>query len=436
MRSILLSPPASPLNATAAISGSKSYTNRALLMAAQADGASRLRHASSSSDNEAMVAALRKLGVSVTQEDAQGDEGPTLLVQPPTGGLLPFKGEIDIGPAGTTMRFLTALCAAIPGIDVVLRGTERMHVRPIQELVDALRSLGAEIDYLGTPGCPPLRIRTRQPLRGGSVQMNGSVSSQFISALLLTAPLHRNPLSVEITSEQTSKSYIDMTIQSVADFGVKITNDSYSRYASPAGARFTAREYEVEGDASGASYLWGLAAVSGGTITVRNLNPSSAQGDMRFPELLARMGCTVTSGERSVTVTGTGTLRGIEADMSNMPDTAQTLAVIASVAEGPTTITGLSTLRVKETDRIAALHHELAKLGIKSEPGPDFLVVHGGAPRGALIATYEDHRMAMSFAMLGARIDGITIEEPQVVEKSFPSFWSVLARFGLRIREG
>lgn len=435
MRSIVLSPPTSPIRGTAAIPGSKSYTNRGLLMAAQAQGGSRLQHASSSSDIEAMAAALRKLGVSVTEETSQDGTGSSLIVEPPPSGLQPFQGEIDIGPAGTTMRFLTALCAGIPGIDVVLRGSERMHVRPIQELVEALRSLGADIEYLGTPGCPPLRIRSRQQLRGGSVRMDGSVSSQFISALLLTAPLHREPLSIEIAGEQISKSYIDMTFQSVADFGVSLRNDSYRRYSSPEGARFGAREYEVEGDASGASYLWGLAAVSGGSVTVTNVNPRSAQGDMQFPQLLARMGCTVDEGTRSVTVTGTQKLRGIEADMSNMPDTAQTLAVIAAVAEGSTTITGLSTLRVKETDRIAALHNELAKLGIRSEPGPDFLIVHGGTPHGASIATYEDHRMAMSFAMLGARIGGIAIEEPRVVEKSFPSFWQVIGSFGIGVTE-
>jgi 3-phosphoshikimate 1-carboxyvinyltransferase len=256
--------------------------------------------------------------------------------------------------------------------------------------------------------------------------MNGEISSQFISALLLTAPLHHKPVTVEVQGEQISKSYIDMTIQSIADFGVKVHNDAYRRYSCEPGEGYWSRQYAVEGDASGASYLWGVAAISGGEVTVENVNPNSAQGDIKFPDLLEQMGCSVTRYERSITVRGAATLRGIEVDMSLMPDTAQTLAVVASCAQGRTTMRGLSTLRVKETDRIAALHTELGKLGIHSEPGPDFLVVHGGKPHGARIATYEDHRMAMSFAMLGSRISGMEIEDPYVVSKSFPSFWEVL----------
>ena len=225
-----------------------------------------------------------------------------------------------------------------------------------------------------------------------------------------------------------------MTLQGMRDFGVSITNDQYRSYKYQSAERFVAREYQVEGDASGASYLWGLAAISGGTVSVCNINPDSAQGDIKFPELLARMGCRVTRGERSITVTGPTKLQAIEADMSAMPDTAQTLAVIAACAEGTTTITGLSTLRVKETDRIAALHTELSKLGIKSEAGADYLVVHGGKPGTASIATYDDHRMAMSFAMLSAKIRGIEIEEPQVVDKSFPEFWETLRLTGIQVK--
>jgi len=280
------------------------------------------------------------------------------------------------------MRFLTALCAGIPGIDAELRGSQRMHERPIRELVDALRSLGATIDYLGRDGCPPLRIRSTEPLKGGRVTMDGSVSSQFISALLLTAPLHAEPLVVELSGEQISKSYIDMTIQSVRDFGVSLENGSYQRYSAPAGCSFTPRHYHVEGDASGASYLWGLAAISGGTVTVQNINPSSAQGDVHFPELLKRMGCSVTSGERSITVSGCPTLRAIEADMSNMPDTAQTLAVIAACAQGDTTMTGLS---------------------------------------------YDDHRMAMCFSLVALAGVPVRINDPMCVAKTFPGYFEAYA---------
>jgi 3-phosphoshikimate 1-carboxyvinyltransferase len=413
------------------VPGSKSYTNRALITAALASGVSTITSASLSTDSDAMIKALRLLGVSI--EEQQTPAGTTLVVDGCGGAFTPYKGEIDVGPAGTTMRFLTALCAGIPGIDVILKGNERMHVRPIRELATALQALGAEIDYLGTEGCPPLHIHSRSHLKGGAIAVDGSVSSQFISALLLTAPLNSAKLCIEIRGEQISKPYIDMTIQSIAEFGVTISNDKYQRYTYAPGQQFKAQAFQVEGDASGASYLWGLAAISGGQITVRNVNPRSAQGDIHFPEILARMGCSVSQESRSITVRGAKKLSAIDIDMSSMPDTAQTLAVIAACAEGTTTIRGLSTLRVKETDRIEERHTELEKLGISSETGPDYLIVHGGAPSGATIKTYDDHRMAMSFAMLASKFSGIEIEEPQVVDKSFPNFWDMLIKAGIQV---
>lgn len=431
MKTLTLTPPNAPIAHTFEVLGSKSYTNRSLIIAALASGVSKLSLASISADSEAMTKALRLLGVSIEEET--GPNGTTLIVEGTGGALNPYHGEINVGAAGTTMRFLTALCAAIPGIDVVLSGSERMHVRPIRELVTALRALGAEIDYLGLEGCPPLRIRSKSHLKGGTITMDGTVSSQFISAILLTAPLNTNKLIVEIEGEQISKPYLDMTLQSVQEFGVTITNDSYKRYLCAAGQKYQNRMTQIEGDASGASYLWGLAAISGGKVTVKNVNPQSAQGDIHFPEVLMRMGCSVSSDSRSITVAGPKTLKGIEIDLSNMPDVAQTLAVVAAFAQGTTTMRGLSTLPGKETDRIAALHDELEKVGISSEPGPDYLIVHGGAPHGATIKTYEDHRMAMSFAMMAARVSGIKIEEPHVVEKSFPTFWAALAESGIRV---
>jgi 3-phosphoshikimate 1-carboxyvinyltransferase len=432
MKTVKLTPPAGPISHTFEVLGSKSYTNRSLIIAALASGESKLSLASISADSEAMTDALRLLGVSIEEET--GPHGTSLIVEGTGGALNPYHGEINVGPAGTTMRFLAALCAAIPGIDVVLSGSERMHARPIKELVTALRSLGAEIEYIGTEGCPPLRIRSRTHLKGGTITMNGTVSSQFISAILLTAPLNTNKLVVEIEGEQISKSYIDMTLQSVREFGVTIANESYKRYVCAAGQKYQPRATQIEGDASGASYLWGLAAISSGKVTVKNVNPQSAQGDIHFPEVLMRMGCSVSSGSRSITVTGPKTLKGIEIDMSNMPDVAQTLAVIAAFAQGATTMRGLSTLRVKETDRIAALHAELEKVGIRSEEGPDYLIVHGGHPHGARIKTYDDHRMAMSFAMMATRVPDIEIEEPHVVEKSFPTFWDALAESGVQVK--
>jgi len=347
------------------------------------------------------------------------------------GHFKPTTATIDVGPAGTTMRFLTALCAATPGVNVTLRGSDRMHARPIGDLVDALREAGATIDYLQRDTCPPLHIDSAAPLRGRGISLNGATSSQFISALLLTAPLFVDGLDITIQGKQISTSYIDMTLQSLADFGVSVTHDRYQRFSVSPNQVFRARDYQVEGDASGASYLWGLAAVSGGTITVENINPKSAQGDINFPSLLERMGCVVRREHRSITVMGIDTLQSIEADMSLMPDTAQTLAAVAACARGTTVITGLSTLKVKETDRIEALRVELAKMGIEAVTGPDYIKIHGGAPRPARISTYEDHRMAMSFAILASRAPGLRIEEPAVVDKSFPNFWRELENLGI-----
>lgn len=430
MNTITLTPPPTPCHGSVTIPGSKSYTNRALVTAALAHGISRLSAVSLSSDSETMIEGLRLLGVAI-HEPSSG----VLLVEGLGGNLQRRAAVFDVGPAGTTVRFLTALCAGIPGADITLRGTERLHVRPIGELVGALRQAGASIDYLGNEGCPPLRIHSTHPLRGGKISIDGSTSSQFITALLLIAPLFREGLTLSVTGERVSTSYLDMTLQSVSDFGLSVTHENYASFHVPAGQSFSSREYMVEGDASGASYLWALAAVSGGNVTVENINPRSAQGDARFPLLLEQMGCQIATAPRAITVRGPSRLRPIETDMSLMPDTAQTLAVVAACADGTSVIRGLQTLRVKETDRIAALHTELAKMGVRTEAGPDYIVIHGGTPRGARIATYEDHRMAMSFAVLGATVSGIEIEEPRVVDKSFPTFWETLASLGIRSSE-
>ena len=437
MQCFTLNSPKAPIHATVHIPGSKSYTNRALILAALASGKSQLLHASFSADSHALLAALELLGFSIettlNSVKITGRGGVRNAIQQ----------DIDVGPAGTTMRFLTAFCAATRtetgSIRVTLRGSERMHARPIEPLTSALITMGASISFLGNPGCPPLTITTGGTLSGGTLTIDGGVSSQFISALLMVAPLYATPLTLRVTGPNLSQSYIEMTMQSMREFGVHVSmetsaKDSERIFTVPSGQSYSPQVYSVEGDASGASYFWGLAAVSRGSVCTTNINPSSAQGDSRLPELLREMGCTVSTHEHSITVVGPQQLRAIEADMSNMPDTAQTLAVVASCAEGKTVLKGLSTLRVKETDRIAALHTELSKMGISSEQGPDYIVIHGGQPHAAQIATYEDHRMAMAFALLAGVVDGIRIEEPEVVTKSFPTFWKALQECGVHIQ--
>ena len=430
MNTIVLTPSSTPLQAKLSVPGSKSFTNRALLMAALATGTSRLTSVSLSKDSDSLINALKTLGIAIHTPDAT-----SLIVEGCGGAPRQSIGTIDVGAAGTTMRFLTTLCAGIPGADITLRGSERMHARPIRDLVDALRQAGAQIDYLGSEVCPPLRIHSQAPLRGGAISIDGTTSSQFISSLLLSAPLFTEGLEISIRGPQISTSYIDMTLQGIGDFGLTAAHDAYQTFHVKRGQSYKGREYQIEGDASGASYLWGLAAVCRGSVTVENINPHSAQGDTKFPDLLAAMGCDITYGARSISVSRSGPLRAIQADMTSMPDTAQTLAVIAACADGSTTIRGLQTLRIKETDRIAALHNELLKVGIASDVGSDYIVVHGGNPHPARIATYDDHRMGMSFALLGAKVGGIEIEEPQVVDKSFPSFWETLSSMGIQVEE-
>jgi 3-phosphoshikimate 1-carboxyvinyltransferase len=425
-----------PVVARYAMPGSKSYTNRALLIAALANGESIVSNASPSADSDLFLKALRQLGYRVECTDT--GSGTLQIAVTGTGRIRPTSNAtiIDVGPAGTTMRFLTAFLAATSGGSnpqgVQLCGSARMHTRPIAPLVTALTGMGAKITCIGTPGYPPLHVYNSEPLKGGEVVIDGSVSSQFISALLMVAPMCNDSLKLCLTGPRISRSYIEMTTQSMKEFGVHVSQPAEDTFYVQRPAAYIPRTYGVEGDLSGASYLWAIAALSGGEISVSNVHSNSAQGDRLFPRILERMGCIVTETPNSITVRGTDTLRGIEVDMSDLPDTAQTLAVVAGCAEGSTLITGLATLRIKETDRLAALQNELAKVSIRSEVGDDWIRVFGGTPTTATIATYDDHRMAMSFAPLATRVPGLQICNPLVVEKSFPTFWDVLDSFGIR----
>jgi len=319
----------------------------------------------------------------------------------------------------------------VPGV-VTLDGSRRMRERPIQDLIDALRHVGVQISCKNNEGFPPLEIQGGS-LSKSSVSLSGKVSSQYITALLLIAPVLKKGLEIIIQDEQISKSYINMTIDSMKSFGVRVVNDAYKKYTVGPEQAYSASQYQIEGDASGASYLFALSAVTGGTITVSNINPDSAQGDVHFPDILEQMGCRVVkdSEKKSITVSGPKKLKAVSVDMSSMPDTAQTLAVVAAFAEGKTHITGLSTLRVKETDRIEALKNELSKMGIQCDTTADTITIQGGVPRGATIHTYKDHRMALSFSVAGAQVKGIQIDDPSVIRKSFPDYWEKILLLGV-----
>ena len=413
-----LAPVAGPVHAAVRLPGSKSITNRALLLAALAVGQSRLVAPLHSGDTFYMAQALRALGVAV-DELPDGD-----FLVTGTGGELSAPAEtLFIGNSGTTVRFLTAAtCLAPAGADVVLDGVARMRERPIRDLVGALLTLGVDADCLNGGGCPPVRVRGGG-LPGGACRLRGDVSSQFLTALLQVAPYAKQTVQIEIVGELISKPYINITRSVMASFGVEMVNDGYRRLSVAAGQRYAAREFAVEADASNASYFLAAAAVTGGTVTLDNLGTDSIQGDVKFVDVLERMGCAVTRGPK-ITLTGPARLKAIEADMEAIPDTAQTLAVVCAFADGPSHLTHLASLRVKETDRVAAVAKELPKLGVRVDEGRDDWTIHPPADyTGAAIDTYDDHRMAMAFAPAGLKIPGVVINNPGCVAKTFPDFW-------------
>jgi 3-phosphoshikimate 1-carboxyvinyltransferase len=417
--------------------GSKSLANRALLLAALAAGDSTIRGAPlDADDTRRMVDALRLLGAGISA-DADG----STRVRGVHGRWRPQGDRLDLGNAGTATRFLAAASLLAPG-PITIDGNERMRQRPIAELIDVLHSLGAEATYEGAPGCPPVRLTAPAQLpRGANVPMATTLSSQFISGLLLIAPWLPGGLTLRLSGEITSRSYIQMTLGLLDLLGASVrTSDDLHiiRVSSPDGlAPFS---YTVEPDASGATYFWAAAAMTPGAVCrVEGLDARSLQGDARFPEVLARMGATVIREEPSVGVRGPGALAPIMADLSDMPDTAMTLAAVACFATGRSVLRGLRTLRVKETDRIAAMQKELAKIGVKVETNllgdadaititPPTGGVAGGREAPAVVFdTYDDHRMAMALSLIGLRRPNVAIRDPRCVAKTYPGYWSALA---------
>ncbi len=413
-----------PISAIVNVPGSKSYTNRAFILASLAEGVSTLSGMSDSNDSKVLIKLLQQLGIDI---EVNKD---TATVKGCAGQFPEFKGELDVEDAGTVMRFLTALCCVIPG-EITLRGSERMHQRPIKDLVEALKKLGAKIEYLENFGQPPLLIKGGR-IAGGIVKVNGSVSSQFISALLMIAPLLPLDTRLLIEGEKVSEPYIDMTLSAMFQFGIRVERGD-DKFQIEGRQCYAEAEYKVEGDASSATYLLAIAAISQSAVIVNNIPGNSFQSDVEFIDLLEQMGCVVSRKDSSIAVVGTGELNGIEIDMNHMPDSAQTLAVVAAFAKGETLITGLQTLQLKESNRVTALQSELTKMGIECEAGEDYIKVKGGKPKGAFINTYNDHRMVMAFAVAGVRVKGMSIESPEVVKKSFPAFWTTLETIGINI---
>jgi 3-phosphoshikimate 1-carboxyvinyltransferase len=419
MSSLEIKPILHPLNATVRVPGSKSLTNRALLIASLANGTTRLTNALFSDDSSYFAGALKTLGF-----DVQLDETNCEMSVAGLGGKIPAsQAELLIGNAGTAARFLCAFLTLGNG-EYTLDGDARMRERPIEDLVDALTQLGAMLE--AKSNCPPIKVRA-SGLRGGKTKIAGDISSQFLSALLMVAPYARQPIEIEVITELNSKPYVDMTLAIMKDFGVKIERDCYSRFIVQPAFYSPLAPYAIESDASAASYFFAAPAICDGVVRVENISRKSKQGDIAFLNILQQMGCMINDGQDFIEVAGVPSLHGVDVDMRDIPDTAQTLAVIAPFASSPTRIRGIASARLKETDRIHATSAELAKFGVQVDEHEDGMTIYPCKKfEPTTVQTYNDHRMAMAFSLIGLRMNGMTLENPSCVSKTFPDYFRVL----------
>jgi len=414
--------PRGPLDATLRVPGSKSLTNRALVAAALAEGESGLASALDGDDTKVMRGALRALGVAVDDSD------PERWRVVGTGGALRApEAPLFAGNSGTTARFLTAAATLANG-PCLVDGDARMRERPIDDLVRALAGLGARVEILGRDGCPPVRV-AGGGLPGGEVEIEAGRSSQYVSAVLLAAPCARRDVVLRFArGVLVSRPYVELTLRLMRAFGAEADwCDGGAGARARAGRPYRGREHTIEPDASAAAYPFCAAAIAGGRVRVPGLPAGSAQADLLLLPILERMGCRVRRDGDRVEVCGPAErLRGVDVDMNALPDAVLALAVTALFAEGPTRIRNVGNLRIKETDRLAALETELRKLGARARAGADDLVIWPGPLRGAAIDTYGDHRMAMAFALAGLRVPGVVIRDPACVSKTWPEYFSAL----------
>jgi 3-phosphoshikimate 1-carboxyvinyltransferase len=413
-------PFAGPINAVVQPPGSKSFTNRALICAALAHGTSTLRGVLFSDDTEAMLGCIESLRIS----SEHTYETKTVVVHGCSGTPLVDGRTLQTRQSGTTTRFVAPMAALGQG-SVLIDGHPQMRLRPNADLVHAMEQLGVSVISEGAgPGFLPLRINASGVI-GGAIDIAGNVSSQFLSGLLLSAPCFRDGLTINVIGELVSKPYVDITIATMRSFGAIVSSSGYESFSvAPTGYRGT--DYAIEPDASAASYLFAAAAICGGSVTVRELGTNALQGDVAFVAVLERMGMRVDRSEDAITVTNVGVLNGIDVDMVDISDTAQTLAAVAVFAKGPTRVRGVGFIRHKEINRIAAVVTELQRCGIAAIEHDDGFSIEPGLPTPASIDPSDDHRMAMSFALLGLRASGIVIENSECVAKTFPNYFEVL----------
>ncbi len=413
-------PMSAPPDASVRVPGSKSITNRALLLAALADGPSTLSGALFSDDTRYMATALNLLGISVS-----ADERESCLRVAGGGGAWPASdADLFVGNAGTAMRFLVAALALGHG-RFRIDGSERMRERPVAALVDSLNQLGADVECEFQNQSPPVIVRARG-LRGGRAEIDASRSSQFLSALLHVAPYAQEDVEIAVTGELIAQPYVAMTLRVMEHFGVSVERDDLRTFRIAAGQRYRAADYAIEPDASGAHYFWAAAALTGGRVRIEGLGVDSMQGDIAFVDMLERMGASVERGESYIEVRGRGPLAGVDVDMNAISDTSPTLAVLGAFTTSPLTIRNVRHLRWQESDRLHAVATELGRLGVRVEEREDGLTVYPATPKPAAVHTYDDHRIAMSFALVGLVVEGVRIRDPGCVAKTFPDYFERL----------
>lgn len=400
------------------VPGSKSYTHRTLIAAALSEGICQVHNPLRSQDTLLTAAALRQMGIRIDDQETR------MVVQGNHGIFQPVQAPINFQNSGTSMRLFGAVVALGQG-SYTLTGTKRMCERPMQALLDSLEQLGISARSQKGDGCPPVIIPGGQT-KGGHTSIDCSVSSQYLSALLLIAPCLQQGLSVTVTKGPVSKPYIDLTVDIMNAFGVELKQEAHTRFDVPGKQTYRSGDYTVESDGSNASYFWAAAAITGARVKVKGVTRASRQGDVGLVSILEQMGCRVDHEPDGIAVTG-GKLNAVSVDMGHMPDVVPTLAIVAAFARGTSKIHNVAHLRAKECDRLSAVSTELGKMGIVTDTSGDILQVTGGQPHGAEIDTYDDHRMAMSFAVAGLKVPGVKIVDPDCVAKSFPNYWEVFS---------
>jgi 3-phosphoshikimate 1-carboxyvinyltransferase len=398
------------------VPGSKSYTHRMLIAAALSDGICSIKNALISEDTQFTIEALKQMGVQI---EGRGDD---MRIYGGGGCLGACAAPIYLGNSGTSMRLLTGVAALGKGT-YTLTGTDRMQMRPIKDLLDALQLIGVKARSLKDNDCPPVEV-TAATISKDKVDINCQKSSQYLSALLLMAPCTPNGLEIRVTGGPVSRPYVDLTVELMKAFGLRVERDNYRLFKVPGQQIYQAGEYSVEADCSQAAYFWAAAAITGAEIKVGSVSADSFQGDVHFADLLQQMGCRAFKESDGIRVCG-APLSAIEADLADMPDQVPTLAVVAAFAKGTTVIKNVAHLKSKESDRLSATITELNKMGIEAACSENALLIKGGKPKGSIIETYNDHRIAMSFAIAGLNVPGVRIRNEGCVEKSFPGFWKV-----------